>query len=198
MKALRWSMLAVGLALAVPSVGTVGAAQAKKRRRVRKKCKDFWGKLNRRRASRWARKRVMCKGYLARYAKRVARKHPAYAKAAAETLKRLNAQKGKCGKRWPNFRMALAQVLSGARRGAGTALSGVMKPVLDAIAGGCAKVGSGGVKAAIAALTQAHKDLKGKASKRLLRRLRAARGWLRRGSLWWTPPKQGKVPSGRP
>lgn len=187
MKAVKWSMVAIALTLAIPAV----AAADKPAVPAVKKGKKYWGKLNWRRTGWWARKRVMRKGYLIRLInKRVVKKHPAYAKLLAETLKGVNAQLGKCKGFWPNFRLALANLIAGARKGAGTALAGVMKPSLDAIRDGCAKVGQGGKKAVIDALKAARAQLKGmkvKAVKRLRRfrrRIRSALAWMRKGNLW--------------
>lgn len=153
-------------------------------KRMRYRLGKYWGKLNPKRTGSWARQRVMRKGYLARLIKGAARKHGAYAKLLINALKGHNAALGHCKGRWPNFRMALANLARVGRHGAGAALAGPLRESLAALRDGCPLVGKGGINKAIAALKQAVKILKGKARRGFLRKLRTAVRWMERGNIW--------------
>ena len=156
--------------------------------------RGYWGKLNTLKTGKWARHKVMRKGYLSRLINKVAWKHGTYARLLRQALNGLNAQKGLCKRRWPNFRMALANLAAGARRGAGTALAGPLAGALRAIQSGCAMVGKGGIASVVRALRAAKRMLRGLVTPYFMKKLRTAIRWMKKGNLWqpvtggWTAP----------
>lgn len=147
---------------------------------------DFWGQLKKGKTGAWAREKVMKKGYLGMLTTKAEKFHSAFAKLAREALSGLNGLHGKCGGRWPNFRMALANVLAGAtmKKGAGAALAGPLGAALKGFQGGCAKVGKGGQAEVIKGLQAAIKELRGKAKPGFLKKLRTAIAWMKKPNLW--------------
>lgn len=147
----------------------------------------FWGQLNQR-VGKWGKMQVMRRGFLGNLVQRGAKHHPAFAKMLAETLKSHNAALGKCSGRWPNFRMALANVAAATARGAGVSLASPMKAFSQAAAGGCALVGKGGQANVIKALQGAIAELRGKAKPQFLNGLRTAISWMKKPNLWAGKP----------
>lgn len=164
----------LALALAVPAVAVAGKPGKP----------ELWGKLNPRKAGAWARFQVMRKGFLAGLIRKSEKKHPAFAKLMMAALKELNSYHGKCHGRWPNVRLALANLAAGAARGAGTALAPALKEATAAIGDACPKVGKGGLAAIARGLDAGAKQLAGKAKPFFMRHLRTAKGWLGKGNLW--------------
>jgi hypothetical protein len=178
MKARSVRTFAVGLVLVVAVPATASAAEG------------FWGQLQK--VGDWARTKVMKRGYLGTLIEKVARHHPTYARMLKDALRELNAALGRAQGCWPNLRLALANLIAGAARGAGTKLSDSMKPVLDALKAAPPLIGRGGKAAVIKAIQEVLPRLDA-ARPFFKRHLRTAIRWLKRKCDLWAPgfPKTG-------
>jgi hypothetical protein len=160
--------LGLGLVLALPAT-----ASAKE---------GFWGELQK--VGEWAKSKVMKRGYLGSLIEKVAKPHPTYAGLLKEALKELNAALGRAHGCWPNLRLALANLIAGAVKGAGMKLADSMKPVLDSLKAAPPLIGKGGKTAVVKSIEEVLPKLD--AAKPFFKNhLRNAIRWLKRKCDLW-------------